>query len=80
MDERGGGVESNRQPLLAGRKTEPEADMRLAGSAISTTRRWGTFRRSMAARRRGPSAAGKAVARNAPSAFYGETGTLNLSL
>src|SRR5262249_19784892 len=35
MDESRGGVEANRQPLLAGRETEPESDVRLAGAAIA---------------------------------------------
>src|ERR1700683_1563747 len=35
MDESCGGVEANRQPLLAGRETEPETDVRLAGAAIA---------------------------------------------
>jgi hypothetical protein len=32
---RGGGVEAHRQPLLAGRKTEPKTDMRLTGAAVA---------------------------------------------
>jgi hypothetical protein len=32
MDEGRGDVEANRQPLLAGRETEPETDVRLAGA------------------------------------------------
>src|SRR6476660_1601892 len=35
MDESRGGVEANRQPLLAGRETEPETDVRLAGAAVA---------------------------------------------
>src|SRR6266571_4001956 len=35
MDEGRGGVEANRQPLLAGRETEPETDVRLAGAGVA---------------------------------------------
>jgi hypothetical protein len=35
MDESRGGVEANRQPLLAGRETEHETDVRLAGAAVA---------------------------------------------
>src|SRR5437868_15212917 len=35
MDESGGGVEANRQSLLAGRETEPETDVRLAGATVA---------------------------------------------
>ena len=35
MDESRGGVEANRQPLLASRETEPETDVRLAGAAVA---------------------------------------------
>ena len=33
MDESCGGIETDRQPLLAGREAEPKTDMRLAGAA-----------------------------------------------
>ena len=36
MDESCGSVEANRQPFLAGRETEPETDVRLAGAARSS--------------------------------------------
>ena len=36
MDESRGGVEANRQPLLAGRETEPETDVGLAGALLPT--------------------------------------------
>jgi hypothetical protein len=35
MDESRGGVEANRQSLLAGRETEPETDVRLAGATVA---------------------------------------------
>src|ERR1700692_849875 len=35
MNESCGGVEANRQPLLAGREPEPETDVRLAGAAVA---------------------------------------------
>jgi hypothetical protein len=35
IDESRGGAEANRQPLLAGRETEPETDGRLAGAAVA---------------------------------------------
>src|SRR6266478_6636112 len=35
MDEGCGSVKANRQPLLAGRETEPETDVRLAGAAVA---------------------------------------------
>src|SRR5271154_4228469 len=35
MDESRGGVEADRQPFLAGRETEPETDMRLAGAGVA---------------------------------------------
>src|SRR5450759_3132274 len=35
MDESRDGIEADRQPLLAGRETEPETDMGLAGAAVA---------------------------------------------
>ena len=35
MDESCGGVEADRQPLLAGRETEPEASVGLAGARVA---------------------------------------------
>ncbi len=35
MDESRGGGEANRQPLLAGRETEPETDVGLAGAGVT---------------------------------------------
>ena len=35
MDESRGGIEADRQPLLTGRETEPETDVRLAGAAVA---------------------------------------------
>ena len=35
MDESRGGIEADRQPLLAGRETEPEANVGLAGAAVA---------------------------------------------
>src|SRR5271156_1683762 len=35
MDESRGGIEADRQPLLAGRETEPETDVRLAGAGVT---------------------------------------------
>ena len=35
MDESRGGIEADRQPLLAGRETEPETNVRLAGAAVA---------------------------------------------
>ena len=35
MDESRGGIEADRQPLLAGRETKPETNVRLAGAAVA---------------------------------------------
>src|SRR5947208_8723360 len=35
MDESGGGVKADRQPLLAGGESEPETDVRLASTAVA---------------------------------------------
>src|ERR1700716_1611737 len=35
MDEGRGGIESDRQPLLTGRETEPETNVGLAGAAVA---------------------------------------------
>ena len=35
MNESRGNVETNRQPFLAGRQTEPETDARLAGATVA---------------------------------------------
>src|SRR4029077_14622661 len=35
MDESRGGIEADRQPLLAGRETEPETDVCLAGAGVA---------------------------------------------
>jgi len=69
MDESRGGIEADRQPLLAGRETEPETDMGLAGAGRTSVIMPGARRLKFASSIRSTRGAAKLLLRLVASAM-----------